>query len=215
MLAMTINHPQGNPVAEAYASAKDAIASYHKAWYASLSPSEKRAYIDRTNAARRVRRASRARASAADLASAFSYDPATGRVWRTRDGYEGYLDRLGYRWFAVGDFAFPAHRIAWAVMTGAFPAGIIDHRNGVPGDNRWENIRDATRAANTRNIGGPYKTNKSGYLGVSPKGKGWAATIMVGGKNRYLGTFATPEDASAAYLAAKAALHPECERLSP
>jgi hypothetical protein len=45
----------------------------------------------------------------------------------------------------------------------------------------------------------PYKNNKSGFRGVSRQtnGPGWTARIVFHRKNYYLGTYATPEQASA------------------
>ena len=43
---------------------------------------------------------------------------------------------------------------------------------------------------------------KSGYYGVSAKGKKWGATISHAGERHYLGTFRTREEAAAAHDAA-------------
>jgi hypothetical protein len=50
--------------------------------------------------------------------------------------------------------------------------------------------------------------NKSGYRGVfwNKQANLWQATIQIGGKNHYLGRYATPQEASVAYEAARARL---------
>jgi len=44
--------------------------------------------------------------------------------------------------------------------------------------------------------------SRSGHKGVSAKHKKFYARIKINGKSRHLGTFPTPEAASAAYMAA-------------
>ncbi len=81
------------------------------------------------------------------------------------------------------------------------PAGMdVDHINGNPLDNRRSNLRVCTHAENQCNqklrssSGNPYKgvrLNKSGTR--------WWARISKNGKEQHLGTFATAEEAAAAY----------------
>ena len=94
-------------------------------------------------------------------------------------------------------------------MTGVWPVKEIDHINGNPSDNRWVNLREGTRGEQLQNqkLG---KRNTSGLMGVSPdklRGK-WCACIQVGGRRYHLGRFSASEAAHAAYLEAKARLHP-------
>lgn len=94
----------------------------------------------------------------------------------------------------------------------------VDHINNDGLDNRRSNLRSVTHLQNMWNYSMPM-TNTSGYMGVTwQKGVDrWKAQIGIRGKNKYLGLFDTPEEASAAYEAAKAkrdgllvpsALHP-------
>ena len=116
--------------------------------------------------------------------------PASYGYWRIIIDHRGYL----------------AHRIAWLWVTGELPTADIDHRNGVRDDNRWENLRCATRGENAQNICTP-KHNTSGLIGAFRNHKRWMSQIQVDGVLRYLGTYDTPEEAHAAYLEAKQRLH--------
>jgi hypothetical protein len=49
-----------------------------------------------------------------------------------------------------------------------------------------------------------------GFLGVTRSRKRWKAHIKVGDKVLHIGTYDTPEEAHAAYLAAKRVLHIGC-----
>lgn len=104
-----------------------------------------------------------------------------------------------------------AHRIAWALATGACPADQIDHRNGDGATNRLGNVRKATQSENCQNQK-LSATNTSGFARVSwhKQKRKWRASIRVGGRSVHLGLFDVDgrESAYRAYLAAKAILHP-------
>lgn len=139
------------------------------------------------------------------------YDPATGHF--TRAGER--IDRQrkdGYHRVKLGEERFLAHRAAFLFMTGEWPAELVDHINGDRGDNRWSNLRPASLSENQWNQFRAQRGNGSGLLGVSRMSRhrpGFYARIAINGHSRYLGTFKTAEEAHAAYLAAKAELHPE------
>lgn len=66
--------------------------------------------------------------------------------------------------------------------------------NGIKNDNRWLNIRRASRTENNRNASKP-KNNTSGFKGVSfhnPTGK-YRAYCTINGKQIHLGLYATHE----------------------
>ena len=100
------------------------------------------------------------------------------------------------------------HRAIFAIQTGEWPPADIDHRNRRRDDNRWTNLRPATRAENVQNTLQVH--NASGLPGVfwSKRQGKWWARIKAEGKRRHLGSFTTAEEAHAAYLAAKASVHP-------
>jgi len=74
----------------------------------------------------------------------------------------------------------------------------IDHKNGNGLDNRRENLRSVSRAENQQNRRGLNANNTSGFIGVSPEGNRWRATIRVSGHQRHLGYFDTAEEAAQA-----------------
>lgn len=76
----------------------------------------------------------------------------------------------------------------------------VDHRNGDGLDNRRANLREATHAQNMGNKR-LYRTNTSGFKGVTYERRGgrWVASIQVNGRKRYLGTFASPQEAAHIY----------------
>lgn len=102
-----------------------------------------------------------------------------------------------------------AHRLAWMLHYQEHPPELIDHINGDPSDNKICNLRAANKRINAENLKRARRDNSCGLLGVSPSqnGRAWVAQIVVSGRYRRLGTFSTPEEAHAAYLAAKRQLH--------
>lgn len=145
------------------------------------------------------------------LKELLSYDPNTGDFTRLigRSGPKarkgdvaGRDNGQGYIRIYVDGKGYKAHRLAWFYMTGYWPSE-VDHKNTVRSDNRWSNLREATRHENRTNCSA-YKNNSSGIKGVSfykPTGK-WKAQIQKNGKKIGLGYFNTKEDAGAAYAQA-------------
>jgi hypothetical protein len=96
-----------------------------------------------------------------------------------------------------------AHRLAYLYMLGEWPTDDIDHANGISSDNRWANLRPATRSQNLANKGkSPFNT--SGFKGVSfcKTTDRWRAQIEVRGTPVHIGRYDTPEEAHAAYIEA-------------
>lgn len=149
------------------------------------------------------------------LRSILDYNPETGEFrWkvvrrsahgRTKvGGIAGFVRADGYVFIGVDGKAHMAQRLAWLWVTGEWPAGPIDHINRERADNRWVNLRSATKAENNRNKS-RRSDNLSGVTGVSYDAERakWTARLRVGGKYLMLGRFARFDDAIAARLDAE------------
>lgn len=134
------------------------------------------------------------------------YDLATGVfTWRTRTGRSaagkaaGFAGTAGYWDISVDRRTYRAHRLAWLYVTGDWPAADVDHKNRDRGDNRWANLRAATRSQNNANMA---VRSTHGFKGATPVNGRWMAQTKYNGRQIYLGLFDTPEEAHAAYMAA-------------
>ncbi len=153
--------------------------------------------------------------SAADAARLLRYCPDTGVITRiVATGGQlvgarvGSVRKDGYLSTKIRGTEFLNHRLAWLLQTGSMPATEIDHLNGNRADNRWSNLRAASRSINNQNRRAAHKNNKLGILGVRQVKNGrFLARIRVDGQLRRLGTFTSSEQAHAAYLDAKRTLH--------
>jgi HNH endonuclease/AP2 domain len=96
-------------------------------------------------------------------------------------------------------------------MTGKWCRVIIDHRDGDPSNNRWDNLRRATVAQNGANKP-RHRNNTSGFKGVCRDRGRWRAAIYKNGRRHPLGNFPTPEAAHAAYVKAARKLFGEFAR---
>lgn len=105
-------------------------------------------------------------------------------------------------------------RLAWFYMTGRWPVGEVDHADTNPLNDRWKNLRLATRGQNEANKG-LSRRNTSGMKGVSwdRNRQKWKAQIAANGKNRLIGRFETPDAAQAAYARELISLHGKFARV--
>lgn len=115
----------------------------------------------------------------------------------------GSIGSTGHVRICINDKMYLAHRLAWLMIHGVWPANEIDHINGEPSDNRLVNLREATRQENQQNRR-RHCSNKSGLKGIYKNkiGTTWAATIYWFGRKIHVGNFPTAEAAHAAYCAA-------------
>lgn len=140
------------------------------------------------------------------LKELLNYDPCTGEfVWVSANGTRvdqigkiaGNKNHAGYIRITIGQKSYMAHRLAWLYMNGSHPEHHIDHINLLKSDNRWSNLRAATKSENGANS---RPRSASGLKGAywSKQINRWYSSI----RGRYLGTFDTPEDANEAYMKA-------------
>lgn len=152
-----------------------------------------------------------------EIKKLLSYDPHTGVfTWKMERGsarvgsVAGSSNSKGYVQIKVKSKIYLAHRLAFLYMEGAMPPAMCDHINGVRSDNRWDNLRHATRAENSFNTA-TRSTNTSGAKGVGwhKSTSKWQARTVINGKYKHLGLFNNIEDAEVAVRAARTAAHGE------
>lgn len=157
--------------------------------------------------------------TAHEVREALAYDAETGVfTWRadrkngSKAGAEaGGIGPRGYRIIHLSGGIRRAHRLAWLYVIGEWPAGSVDHINGIITDNRFSNLRDVPQTFNVQNQRRAQASNALGILGVYQNQRGgYCAKIRANGRNIHLGTFESAELAHAQYLAAKRDLHPGC-----
>lgn len=149
-----------------------------------------------------------------DLRALVNYDHQTGIfTWakaiggNTKVGKELGLEYKG-RWrMGIRGIFYIRSRLAWFYMTGKWPVDQIDHKDRNSLNDRFENLREATKWQNLSNRS-KYR-GKSKYRGVIPYRNGWRANIGHKGPLRYLGDFKTEENAALAYNFWAAELHGE------
>jgi hypothetical protein len=142
-----------------------------------------------------------------DVDRVLKYDAVSGKfTWRVRTsirvvvgGEAGSVTNFGYVSIRINGRAYQAHKLAWLVSTGCWPDRDIDHINGDRTDNRFCNLREATRSQNNYNAK-RRSDNKSGYKGVfwNTQRQRWHARVQREGKQIHVGFFKCP---TAAFLA--------------
>ena len=116
-----------------------------------------------------------------------------GRRWRAEQKRAGQW----YAYTQVDDKPVAMHRMLLAPPDGTH----IDHIDNKGLNNRRSNLRPCSRAENMANVK-VSRRNKLGVRGVWVVGKRYRAVITPNGQPINLGTFATVEEAAAAYDAA-------------
>ncbi len=149
----------------------------------------------------------------ARLRTVLDYDQETGVFrWRcdrpgVRAGVAGGVAVHGYWRLKVDGRFWYAHRLAWFYVYGEIPDREIDHIDGNRANNAIANLRAASTRQNQQNK--IARLPSSGFRGVRKQCNKWCAKIRIDGKYTHIGSYDTPEAASAAYEEAAAKHHGE------
>lgn len=139
------------------------------------------------------------------------YDPETGvltwlvdRGGVARAGTEAGALSVGYVRPMVDGRRYLAQRLIWFYMTGGWPKSQVDHIDRTRANNRWKNLREATKKQNGENRG-LHRRSTSGFRGVSwdKKLQKFRARISHNGTPIFLHGHDTIIDAVAARLRAE------------
>lgn len=148
--------------------------------------------------------------TAPQVRAVLHYDPETGMfTWLI-----GRSDRIGkparspassgYWTLHFQGRNYRCARLAHLYMTGEWPSGEMDHIDGNGQNDSWTNLRVVTRLQNEWNKRG--MKNVHGAKGVTMlsgnRRRKWRVLIADHGKKKFLGCFATREEAATVYDAA-------------
>lgn len=135
------------------------------------------------------------------LKEVLHYEPENGLfTWRintsvAKPGERAGCDHgMGYRNIGIDYKKYLEHTLAYLYMTGEMPPFEIDHINGDKADNRWVNLRSATRSQNGHNKPNGRRGSGGGFPGVRLHGGKYVSRIELG-SSKYLGLFYTVAEA--------------------
>lgn len=123
-------------------------------------------------------------------------------IWNAKNAGKEAFKRIaknGYKVGSIFDIRLYAHRVIYAMHSGAWPSHTIDHISGIKVDNRPINLRDVPHRENMLNMK-LSKASSTGATGVAfdgSRGK-YAAHVTVEGRTVHLGRFERLEDATLA-----------------
>lgn len=150
------------------------------------------------------------------------YDPSTGiftwrvarqniRIGEVAGDFSGRYVRI-----KLNQKSYAAHCLAFLYMTGKWPEDEVDHRDTDKHNNRWLNLRPATRLQNSHNASVMKGKKYSALKGVTwAKGRRkWQANIRVAGRLVHLGYFDSAKEAHGAYAKCAVKLRGEFARIA-
>ena len=148
----------------------------------------------------------------------FSYNPHSGIILRIKNSGKGKTGTEPGTWSQSRPnsnirkkISFKASyyhygRVAWALHTGHWPKGLIDHIDRNPLNNKFENLRESSVAENNRNVVQKKKSQLPTGVDITKYGR-YRARIWVQGKCIQLGSYPTLEEAGSAYIEASKKFH--------
>jgi len=123
-------------------------------------------------------------------------------VWNSRFANKeaGSKAKNGYIYITMIGERYLAHRLAFLYVEGVFPENHVDHINLNRADNRFSNLRKCTMSQNLFNRNkNVFRKNGEKYKGVCLVREKYKAQIKTNGKNVYIGSYETEEQAAEAY----------------
>jgi hypothetical protein len=117
----------------------------------------------------------------------------------------GSQNAAGYISCSINNVQYVVHKLMWMMVHGHDSIkGVITHLNGIKNDNKLSNLADVEKGKYAQNCKILSPNNKTGRTGVHRAAYGrYQAFLSVNNTRVYLGSFSTPEAASAAYEEAK------------
>jgi len=129
----------------------------------------------------------------------FAWKKIPSRKFKVGDA-AGSLKPHGYMKIQVCGERHYSHRLAWLYITGKWPQGEMDHRDGNRANNAFNNLRESAHKQNCIN----RPARGTSFMAGSGR---WRAQIGVELKQISLGTFGSESEAHAAYLRAVERYH--------
>jgi len=133
---------------------------------------------------RRIKRRSITKERAEEV---LSYDPVVGKFYR--EGKDVSSQKINQRYYGVmiDKEVLSFHGLAFLFMEGEYVVG-VDHIDGNPANNSWDNLRRADQSINNKNVR-RRKDNVSNITGVSwdSQTRKWKSQIQSNGQKRHLG----------------------------
>lgn len=122
-------------------------------------------------------------------------------------------DSPAYLRIKVDQKLYQAHRLVWLYVTGEFPNGPLDHKDGDGLNNRFGNLRECTTLKNSYNAK-LSKNNTSGYKNVFwvKAANKWRVIFRVNKKSKAFGSFDNIQDAAERAKQVRTELHGEFAR---
>ncbi len=137
-----------------------------------------------------------------ELLRLLSYDRSRGVfLWRSKvsnrrsGSIAGSIDKDGYRIICIFGQMYRSARLAWFYETGEWPQDCIDHIDGNPSNDSFDNLRLATRSQNQAN------RLARGYYPIKNSSK-FHSHIRINNTQIHLGVFNTESEARHAYIKA-------------
>lgn len=132
----------------------------------------------------------------------FTCDPLTGDIfWKIDNGKKckagdkaGTIRKDGRNLIRIKGHQIYGYRVIWFLSKGFLPIGQIDHIDRNPSNDSLVNLREVTNEVNSWNRGS-NSNSKTGCKGIIKYGKKFSAFIHIKGKTKYLGSFASLEEA--------------------